>query len=1252
MRPAGQSIESILATAVEMPSEAERRQFVHDACAGDIELQARLEQLIANHFRAGSFLEWPPAIAANQRDANQRDANQCDAGTRDIVDVPIREAPGTVIGPYKLVEQIGEGSFGVVFLAEQTQPVRRKVALKVLKPGMDTRQVVARFEAERQALAIMDHPNIAQVHDGGVTASGRPYFVMELVKGAPLSEFCDQNQLTLRQRLELFVSVCQAVQHAHQKGIIHRDLKPSNVLVSRHDTTPVVKVIDFGVAKALGQALTDKTLCTGLAQMVGTPLYMSPEQAGMSDLDVDTRSDIYALGVLLYELLTGTTPFNKQRFKEAGYDEMRRIIRDEEPPRPSTRISTLGAAATTLSGKCQSDPRRLRQLCRGELDWIVMKALEKDRNRRYDSASAFAADVERYLRDEPVQACPPSPWYRCRKFAWRNRTSLTVSVLVTFCIAWLAAGGGWIAWNRGTRQAKAASDLDTALEWGERFQEQGKRAEALAALSQAELLATEAGTPLRAERLTVLQGKLAADARDAEFTRRFEHIRLSVQSEVKVLENRFALEAVFPEIAGELRRFGIDMRDMSPMAAAAYLETRPELVRRTVIAALDECLKAAPKDDTQARQWLLDALAAADRDAWRVQVRQAAASHDWCSLASLAGTADVLHHPPSFLLFVADSLPTPMQANRLALLRRVQRAYPADLWANHGLAQTLADQGQPAEAIAYYTAAVALRPENAGIYYNRGLAQSRAGNPDAAIADFRQAINLASDYAEAHHGLAQVLYAQGQIDEAIPEYREARRLKPGYAATHNNLGICLAQKGQLDEAISAFRDAIRLKRDYAEAHNNLGAALRGQRRLDDAIAAFHDAIGLKKDYADAHCNLGVALRDQGAIDAAIAACRVAIGINKQFAEAHRTLGLALRDKGRLDDAIAAFRDAIGFKNDFAEAYTNLGAALRDQGRREDAIAAYRKAVHFNPDDAESFYNLGVALMNKGEFDEAIAACRAATALKRDYSAAHFTLGAVLQRKGKNDDAIVAYREAIRTNQDNAAAHNNLGALLFAKGQLGEAIGEFRVTVGLQRNHFEAQCNLGAALGANGQFDDAIAALRVAIGLKEDYAPTHFNLGAALYHKGQVGEAVAELRAAIRLQNDYAQAHYRLAWVLATAADPAIRDPAGALQSAKKAVALASTAANWTILGLAHYRVGDDKAALAAFQKSMKLRSGGDACDWFFVAMAYQRLGDGDAARAWYDRAMRWMDMNQSTNEELRRFRDEAAHVLAVGKKPQ
>jgi serine/threonine protein kinase/tetratricopeptide (TPR) repeat protein len=429
--------DTLFAQAIAIDSAEQRAAFLDDSCGADPELRRELEGLVRNYFRAGAFLERPAGYIAA------------------TVDEPVCERPGTVIGPYKLMEQIGEGGFGLVFVAEQQRPVHRRVALKVIKPGMDSRQVVARFEAERQALALMEHPNIAKVFDAGATASGRPYFVMELVKGVPINTFCDAGRLTTRERLELLVSVCSAVQHAHQKGIIHRDLKPSNILVTSHDGTPVVKVIDFGVAKAIGQQLTEKTVYTQFTQMVGTPLYMSPEQAGQSGLDVDTRTDIYALGVLLYELLTGTTPFDEERLRTAGYEEIRRIIRDEEPAKPSTRISTLGPAAITVSVNRQTDPKCLKRLCRGELDWIVMKALEKDRNRRYESASAFAADVERFLNDEPVQACPPSLTYRLRKFGRRHKGPVVAASLVI-----LALLGGIIGTTMGLIQARAATEQE------------------------------------------------------------------------------------------------------------------------------------------------------------------------------------------------------------------------------------------------------------------------------------------------------------------------------------------------------------------------------------------------------------------------------------------------------------------------------------------------------------------------------------------------------------------------------------------------------------------------------------------------------------------------------------------------------------------------------------------------------------------------------------------------------------------------
>jgi serine/threonine protein kinase len=394
------SLDTLFCAAVEIASAEERAAYLARAC-GDPELRARVEKLVAAHFQAGGFLEKPaPELVAT-------------------VDAPA-EGLGTMIGPYKLLQQIGEGGMGTVFLAEQERPVQRRVALKVIKPGMDSHQVIARFEAERQALALMDHPNIARVLEAGTTESGRPYFVMELVKGVPITKYCDERRLTPAQRLELFVPVCSAVQHAHQKGIIHRDLKPSNVLVALYDGKPVPKVIDFGIAKATGPRLTDRTLFTELGAVVGTLEYMSPEQAALNQLDIDTRSDIYSLGVLLYELLTGTTPLERQRLKTAALLEALRVIREEEPARPSTRLSTTDELPA-IAARRGLEPKKLSGLMRGELDWMVMKALEKDRNRRYETANGFAQDIQRYLADEPVLACPPSAGYRLRKFARRHR---------------------------------------------------------------------------------------------------------------------------------------------------------------------------------------------------------------------------------------------------------------------------------------------------------------------------------------------------------------------------------------------------------------------------------------------------------------------------------------------------------------------------------------------------------------------------------------------------------------------------------------------------------------------------------------------------------------------------------------------------------------------------------------------------------------------------------------------------------------
>jgi serine/threonine protein kinase/tetratricopeptide (TPR) repeat protein len=461
--------------------------YLAEACGSDDELRQQAAHLLQVHREAGSFLAAPaPAFAGTTEDLR-------------------REQPGTAIGPYKLIEQIGEGGMGTVWMAQQTEPVKRLVAVKVIKPGMDSRQVIARFEAERQALALMDHPNIAKVLDGGTTDVGRPYFVMDLVKGVPITRYCDEHRLTPRQRLELFLPVCQAIQHAHQKGIIHRDLKPSNVLVALYDGKPVPKVIDFGVAKAAGQQLTEKTLITGFGSIVGTLEYMSPEQAEINQLDIDTRSDIYSLGVLLYELLTGSPPFTKKDLEKAGMLEMLRVIREQEPSKPSTKLSSSDALRT-LSANRGTEPAKLTRLVRGELDWIVMKALEKDRNRRYETANSFALDVQRYLADEPVLACPPSTSYRLKKLVRRNKGPVLAAGLV-----FLALVIGMIGTTWGLFRAKRAEAAETerAEEVQKRLGQVVRGAEILASVFQDVDPKTEAkeGVTLR-----VLLGRRLADA--------------------------------------------------------------------------------------------------------------------------------------------------------------------------------------------------------------------------------------------------------------------------------------------------------------------------------------------------------------------------------------------------------------------------------------------------------------------------------------------------------------------------------------------------------------------------------------------------------------------------------------------------------------------------------------------------------------------------------------------------------------------
>ena len=444
MNAAKQLEDAVFFTALNLADLEQRRLFLDQACADNPGLRAAVEELLsaqgdAEHFfsKGASALNLPPEEipAAIKEGISEEDI---------FKKTSLDEQIGTKVGHYKLLQRLGEGGCGVVYMAEQEKPVRRRVALKVIKLGMDTKNVIARFEAERQALALMDHPNIARVLDAGATETGRPYFVMELVRGVKITEYCDQNNLDTRQRLEQFIQICHAIQHAHQKGIIHRDIKPSNILVTMHDGVPVPKVIDFGIAKAVEGKLTEQTLFTAYEQLIGTPAYMSPEQAEYSGLDIDTRSDIYSLGVLLYELLTGKTPFDGKELVKSGLDEMRRTLRETEPQRPSNILTTLhGTELRATAEHRHEEAPKLISLLKGDLDWIVMKALEKDRTRRYETANGLLRDVERYLNNEPVVARPPSRRYRFQKLVRRNKVVFAAGGIV---MVTLIAGLGMSTW--------------------------------------------------------------------------------------------------------------------------------------------------------------------------------------------------------------------------------------------------------------------------------------------------------------------------------------------------------------------------------------------------------------------------------------------------------------------------------------------------------------------------------------------------------------------------------------------------------------------------------------------------------------------------------------------------------------------------------------------------------------------------------------------------------------------------------------
>jgi serine/threonine protein kinase/tetratricopeptide (TPR) repeat protein len=925
-----------------------------------------------------------------------------------------------MLGPYKLLEQIGEGGMGIVWMAEQTEPIQRRVAVKVVKEGMDSRQVLARFEAERQALALMEHPNIAKVLDAGQTPSGRPYFVMELVKGQPITKYCDEKRLAVRERLELYADVCRAVQHAHQKGIIHRDLKPSNVLVAPYDGRPVVKVIDFGVAKATGQRLTDKTLFTGFGALVGTPEYMSPEQAEVNNQDIDTRSDIYALGVLLYELLTGSTPLTRKRLKEMPLLDVLRLIREEEPPRPSTRLLESKDTLPSISAQRQTEPAKLTRLVRGELDWIVMKALEKDRNRRYETANGFAMDVQRYLADEPVLACPPSASYRLKKFLRRHKGPVLAASAIVLLLAVLAGSIGWVVRDAAARRAETVRLVKSALKESATWQEQRRLLEALSAARRAEGLL--AGADVEEALRQRVQARLA----DLELVDRLENVRLEIMTATK--DGNFDSQGADDLYRRTFRGGGLDVEALSVKEAGQRIGA--STVAAELAAVLDQWAfvrRDSRSVDDSSWKDLLRIARVADPDVWRTRVREALERSDRQTLLSLASSEEVFKLAPATLFVLGNALRREKQSHTQTevFLREAQRRHPNDFWLNINLGDFF-DNMQPRqveEAVRFYAVATALRPDSSTVHNNFALVLAARGRLDEAAAECQEALRIMEENAYAHNNLGNVLYLKGLLDESIAEWHEAIRLKEDYAEPHRNLGRALGEKGQFDDAITECRLAIRIKKDWAEAHGSLGNALHGKGLLDEAIFEYRQAIQIKKDHAEAHCNLGGALAEKGQFDDAIAECRHSLRLNKHNAQTHYNLGVALAGKGQFDDAIAAYRQAIRLKKDYAEAHNNLGNVLAGKGQFDDAIFEYRQAIQIKKDYAEAHNNLGNALVGKGLLDDAIAAYRQATRLRKEYAEAHFNLGNALRQKGQFRESAEEFRRGHEFASRNPGWHH-------------------------------------------------------------------------------------------------------------------------------------------------------------------------------------------------------------------------------------
>jgi eukaryotic-like serine/threonine-protein kinase len=985
-------------------SEDERVELFEHLLSLELEYRRRLdERPVAEHYLT-EYPKYKPQIEKVFRESEKKDAGVgcVNAKTRnphggspdgqhffDPPSPPLNQGgispllPEEPLGPYKILSTLGEGGFGIVYLAQQEKPFNRRVALKIIKVGMDTRQVLARFDAERQALAVMDHPNIAKIYDAGATTSGRSYFVMELVHGEPITDYCDRHKLSLEKRLELFVPVCHAVQHAHQKGIIHRDLKPSNVLVTVVADQPVPKIIDFGVAKAMAQPLTPQTVYTEQGQLIGTLEYMSPEQVEMSNLDIDTRSDIYSLGVLLYELLTGTLPFDRKTLRQAGFDEIRRIIREEEPPKPSTKISTLGSDSQDLAVKRHTDPRALHRHLRQELDWIVMKTLEKDRTRRYATAMALAEDVRRYLAQEPVQAGPPGSWYQLRRYARRYKTPLSI------------AGGFMVLLL-----------LITVLAIRGYYREESLRREA----------------EQNAKRANV-NFKLASDVVKKYYTKVANDPLLKPHN-LEMLR-RDLLESA-NEFYEDLIRQDADSPDLQHERVKAFA------ARGDIEDALGNCSEA----ETAYRK----AIAVATR---LVQNNDTEPEYE-NELACGYGNLGVIYQKSGR---AKDAEAVSRQAlailkNLVQKNPEVSEYQSSLALYQNNLGAIYQNTGRPNEAESTFKDALLIRksmaeehPETREYQYeladghnNLGLFYQEIGKTEEAEAALKEAISVQnillekhpempeyqSGSAESHNNLAIIYRATGRTKDAEESYKKSLSARTILAEKHpdvpeyqNDLAISFVNLGNLlqtthraQDAEACYTNALAVQKKLVMEHptipeyqkvlvgcqDRLGKLYELLDRKEAAEAAFREALVIMRalvdqhpevpdyqaDLVDSNCSLGVHYKTTNRMDEAESALKDALAVSRHLVEkypetprygnalwrSYNNLGNLYQIVGNIKEAETAFKEALtvqrkllakhpdtlDFHNNLATSHYNLGNLYRATGRVKDAEACYKEAV--------------------------------------------------------------------------------------------------------------------------------------------------------------------------------------------------------------------------------------------------------------------------------------------------------------------